>query len=95
MDIEKTIKNLKARHFSVQHFSSGEEACTYLLGEIKNTSVGIGGSKTVDQLGGFISLSCYFFNIIIGAHACNACRYNVLYAFIGNRSLEIKIICTF
>ena len=51
MDIEKTIKNLKARHFSVQHFASGEEACKYLLGEIKDTSVGIGGSKTVDQLG--------------------------------------------
>lgn len=51
MDIEKTIKNLKARHFSVQHFASGEEACKYLLGKIKNTSVGIGGSKTVDQLG--------------------------------------------
>ena len=43
MDIEKTIKNLKARHFSVQHFASGEEACKYLLGEIKDTSVGIGG----------------------------------------------------
>ena len=49
MDIEKTIKNLKARHFSVQHFASGEEACKYLLGEIKNTSVGIGGSKIVDN----------------------------------------------
>ncbi len=51
MDIEKTIKNLTARHFSVQHFASGEEACSYLLGEIKSTSVGIGGSLTVDQLG--------------------------------------------
>ncbi len=51
MDIEKTIKNLKARHFSVKHFASGEDACKYLLGEIKDTSVGIGGSKTVDQLG--------------------------------------------
>ena len=51
MNIEKTIKNLEARHFSVQHFASGEEACKYLLGEIKDTSVGIGGSKTVDQLG--------------------------------------------
>ena len=49
MDIEKTIKNLKARHFSVQHFASGEEACKYLLGEIKDTSVGIGGSKTVSS----------------------------------------------
>lgn len=51
MDIERTIKNLEARHFSVRHFKSGGEACEYLLGEIKDTSVGIGGSKTVDQLG--------------------------------------------
>lgn len=51
MDIERTIKSLKARHFSVQHFASGDEACKYLLGEIKDTTVGIGGSKTVDQLG--------------------------------------------
>ena len=51
MDIEKTIKNLEARHFSVRHFKSGVEACAYLLNEIKDTSVGIGGSKTVDQLG--------------------------------------------
>ena len=51
MDIEKTIKNLETRHFSVRHFAGGEEACAYLTAEIKNTSVGIGGSKTVDQLG--------------------------------------------
>lgn len=30
MDIEKTIKNLKARHFSVQHFASGEEALSLI-----------------------------------------------------------------
>ena len=51
MDIEKTIKNLKARHFSVQHFASGEEACKYLLGDLKVTSPGIGASKTGDHLG--------------------------------------------
>ncbi len=51
MDIEKTIKSLEERHFSVRHFAGGEEACAYLTSEIKNTSVGIGGSKTVDQLG--------------------------------------------
>ena len=56
MDIEKTIKNLEARRFSVRHFATGDDACRYLLGEIKNTSVGIGGSKTVDQLGLFDKL---------------------------------------
>ena len=57
MDIERTIKSLKARRFSVQHFASGDEACKYLLGEIKDTTVGIGGSKTVDQLGLFDKLA--------------------------------------
>lgn len=57
MDVEKTIKNLKARHFSVQHFAASEDACKYLLDEIKDTTVGIGGSKTVDQLGLFDKLT--------------------------------------
>lgn len=51
MDIEKTIKNLKSRHFSVSHFATKEEAARYLCGEIKNTTVGIGGCKTADQMG--------------------------------------------
>lgn len=57
MDIEKTIKNLKARHFSVRHFATGEEACAYLTDEIRDTTVGIGGSKTADQLGLFDKLA--------------------------------------
>ncbi len=57
MDIEKTVRSLKERHFSVRHFANGDEACKYLLGEIKDTTVGIGGSKTVDQLGLFDKLS--------------------------------------
>lgn len=51
MDIEKTIKNLKARHFDVSHFSTKEEAAQYLCQNIKDTSVGIGGCKTADQMG--------------------------------------------
>lgn len=57
MDVEKAVRSLKERHFSVQHFTSGDEACKYLLGEIKDTTVGIGGSKTVDQLGLFDKLA--------------------------------------
>ena len=51
MNIEKTIASLKARHFDVSHFSTKEEAAEYLCGEIKNTTVGIGGCKTADQMG--------------------------------------------
>lgn len=51
MNIEKTIKNLKLRGFQVTHFATGKEAADYLCGAINGTAVGIGGSKTVDDLG--------------------------------------------
>ena len=51
MDIEKTIKNLKLRGFGVKHFASAQEAADYLTDTIKNCSVGIGGSQTIDTLG--------------------------------------------
>ncbi len=57
MDIEKAIRNFKLRGFSVQHFAAGEEAAAYLCGQIRNTTVGIGGSKTADQLGLYEKLS--------------------------------------
>lgn len=57
MNIEKTIKALKLRGFSVQHFATGEEAAVYLNGQVDGCSVGIGGCKTADQLGLFDSLS--------------------------------------
>lgn len=51
MDVEKTIKNLKLRGYQVQHFAAGTEAAAYLAGQIKDTTVGIGGSMTAQQLG--------------------------------------------
>lgn len=51
MDVEKTIRNLENRGFAVSHFATGSEACDYLTAAICDTTVGIGGSKTVDQLG--------------------------------------------
>lgn len=51
MNIEATIKNLERRGFTVKHFSTGAGAADYLCAEIKDTQVGIGGSKTADQLG--------------------------------------------
>ena len=57
MNIEKTIKNLELRGFSVKHFATGAEATDYLCGEMRNTTVGIGGCKTADQLGLYDRLS--------------------------------------
>lgn len=57
MNIEATIKNLELRGFTVKHFATGAEAADYLCAEIKDTQVGIGGSKTADQLGLYEKLS--------------------------------------
>jgi len=51
MDLNKTIRNLESRGFTVRHFASGAEAADYLTEAVQNTTVGIGGSKTIDQLG--------------------------------------------
>lgn len=64
MDIEKTIKNLELRGYTVKHFATGEEAAKYMAGEIKNTDVGFGGSVTADKMHLFEILSenntCYW-----------------------------------
>ena len=57
MDIEKTIRSLRERHYTVQHFATSAEAAEYLTNSIKDTTVGIGGSKTVEQLGLYELLS--------------------------------------
>ena len=51
MNVEKTIKNLELRGFKVKRFSDGAQASAYLAAEISDTTVGIGGSKTAEQLG--------------------------------------------
>ena len=51
MDLEKTIRALKGRGFAVSCFATKEEAADYLAGAIQNTTVGMGGSKTLDSLG--------------------------------------------
>ena len=56
MDLEKTIKNLKLRGFKVSYFESKDEAASYMNSQISNTTVGIGGSKTVEALGLYESL---------------------------------------
>ena len=51
MDLEKLEKNVKARGFEFFHAATGEEAVQHVLEQVRNTSVGIGGSTTVDLLG--------------------------------------------
>ena len=51
MDVEKLIKNLQLRGFSVQHFGTAGEMVSYLSEEINGCEVGIGGSQTVKDSG--------------------------------------------
>ena len=50
-DMEKTGKNLEGRGFRVHRFASGAEAADYLVQTLHGTSIGIGGSVTIDTLG--------------------------------------------
>lgn len=57
MNIEKTIKNLEKRRFVVKYFPSAAEAADYLQQQIKDTTVGIGGCMTAEQMGLYEKLS--------------------------------------
>ena len=57
MNIEKAIKSLELRGYSVKHFATGAQAADYLAQQIRGCTVGIGGSKTAEQLGLFEKLS--------------------------------------
>ena len=50
-DLEKTRKNLEGRGFCVHRFASGAEAAEFLVQTLHGTSIGIGGSMTIDTLG--------------------------------------------
>lgn len=56
-DFSKIKKSLAARGYAVKAFETKEQAAKYLVSEIKNTTVGIGGSQTVDTLDVFDLLS--------------------------------------
>ena len=51
MDIEKTVKNLEMRGFAVKRFATGAGAAEYLANELRGKTVGIGGSRTVEEIG--------------------------------------------
>lgn len=59
MDIQRAIRNFQLRGYTVQHFATGEEATAYLVEQVRDTTVGIGGCKTADQLGLFEKLSAH------------------------------------
>lgn len=50
-DMEKTGKNLEGRGFRVHRFATGAEAAEFLVQTLHGTSIGIGGSVTIDTLG--------------------------------------------
>ena len=56
-DLEKTGKNLEGRGFRVHRFASGTEAAEFLVQTLHGTSIGIGGSVTIDTLGVYDRLS--------------------------------------
>ncbi len=57
MNLEKTVKQLELRGHAVKVFSTGDEAAEYLVSQIQNTEVGIGGCMTAEQLGLYERLS--------------------------------------
>lgn len=58
-DFHKARENLEKRGFSVQTFASGEEAAAYLNRVVDATTVGFGGSATVESLGLYESLGSH------------------------------------
>lgn len=59
MAFETVKKNLEAKGFSVKTFATASEAAEYMNGAIDGTSVGIGGSITVQQMGLFDQLAAH------------------------------------
>lgn len=51
MNFETITKNLQARGYKVACFETAAEAAAFLDGEIDGTTVGFGGSVTLEQLG--------------------------------------------
>ncbi len=57
MDLRKLKENLEKRGFTVSLFATAQEAAAYLDRQIDSTSVGMGGSVTVKEMGLFPLLS--------------------------------------
>ncbi len=59
MDLKKTIKSLQENGYQVSVFPDKAAACCYLNQQIDHTSVGFGGSVTLQELGLFSQLSAH------------------------------------
>jgi len=59
INIDETIKNLNARGFDTSFFSNSKDAVDYLASQLKNETIGFGGSKTIEVLGIYERLSEY------------------------------------
>ena len=59
MDLEVVKQNLEKRQFKVSVFNTAKLASEYLNSEIDNTTVGMGGSVTIREMGLFDSLSSH------------------------------------
>lgn len=57
MNLQKTIKNLELRGYTVKFFNTAAEAAEYLCSQVENTTVGIGGCMTAQELGLYELLS--------------------------------------
>lgn len=57
MNLTKTVEALRRKGYETAVFSTAEEAAAYLNGKIDQTTVGMGGSVTLDQMGVYQSLS--------------------------------------
>lgn len=55
-DLERLSRNLKARGFNLHCVDTAPDAAAYLLSQIQETTVGIGGSKTFEALGVYDAL---------------------------------------
>ena len=54
---ETLLRNLRAKGYGAQVFSSEKEVVDYLADQIQNTTVAFGGSKTLEKLGLYERLS--------------------------------------
>ena len=59
MAFETVKSNLEARGYTVKVFATGAEAAEYINSVVDNTSVGIGGSMTIQSMGLYEKLSAH------------------------------------
>lgn len=57
MNLDKLVENLKNLEYIVKTFDTVEDANVYLVDAIKNTTVGFGGSMTLQEMGLYELLS--------------------------------------